>query len=85
MITEISKHKIAYTILILGLTILTLLFFVAWPDHVIQRYIAGIIALFYFFWGVITHFKSKYISRRVIFEYASISLLAGLILCLVTM
>lgn len=85
MIKEIFKHKLAYFILILGLSILTLVFFIAWPDHLIQRYIAALMAVFYFLWGVTTHFKADYINRRVIFEYASVSLLAGMILGLTTM
>lgn len=85
MIRELGKHKLAYLILILGLIAGVVLFLGAWPDRFLQRAIALSLAGFYFIWGVLTHFKARRITRQVIFEYLGVSILAGLLLFLVTL
>ncbi len=81
---EFIKHKLAYIILFIFLSLAIFLFFAVWPDRVFQRYLIALMAMFYFFWGIISHVKTKKISRQVIFEYFGVSLLAGLLLLLVT-
>lgn len=81
---EFLKHKLAYSSLLIVLFIIVLLYFAAWPNIKLQRIISIILALFYFLWGILTHLKSDRISKKVIFEYFLISLLAALILVLIT-
>lgn len=85
MFRELKEHKLAYIILILALIIGLVLFLGAWPDRRLQRLVAGSIALFYFFWGIITHFKSKKLTNRIFFEYLAVSLVAGFLMVLVTL
>lgn len=82
---ELSRHKIAYTILFLGLSVVTILFLASWPNRVWQRGLAISLALFYFLWGVVTHTKADHITRRVVLEYFGVSVLAALMLVLVTL
>ncbi len=85
MFKEISKHKFAYFTLAVGLLISTFLFMGVWPNRVLQRYVIVGCSIFYIGWGVITHLHAEHISKRVIAEYASVALLAGLLLFLITL
>jgi hypothetical protein len=85
MFKEITKHKLAYFFLILGLLTSTFLFMGVWPNRVLQRYVIVGFAIFYIGWGVITHLHAEHISKRVIAEYVSVALLAGLLLFLITL
>jgi hypothetical protein len=82
---EFSKHKLAYVVLVVGLVALTVAFMAVWPNRMSERGLILAISLFYFLWGVITHVKSEHISRRIVFEYASIALLASVALLLITL
>jgi len=55
-----------------------------WPDRFVQRLIVIAVAIFYFLWGVTTHFKSAHISRQIILEYAGMAILASVLLLLIT-
>jgi hypothetical protein len=81
---EFKKHKVAYITLITGLLILTLLFLAAWPDKKLQRMIGYFVAGFYFIWGLTTHLRAEHINKKIVFEYLSISLLAAIILTLIS-
>ncbi len=81
---ELLKHKYAYLVLCIGLTIFVLSFLAAWPDRFLQRCMIGAVAIFYFLWGVTTHFKSEHISRKVILEYAGMATLTSVLLLLIT-
>ncbi len=85
MYREFLKHKVAYAVLITGLVIATLSFMLVWPNHIFQRVIICCLAAFYFIWGVTTHVKSDHISRRIVFEYAGVAVLAAVVLLLVTL
>jgi hypothetical protein len=85
MRSEFKRHRLAYFVLITGIIIFIISFLGAWPNHWIQRMVAVGLAVFYFLWGVLTHFKTKAITREVILEYGSVSFLAGLILFLITL
>jgi hypothetical protein len=84
MYQEILKHKWAYSLLAVGLIILTVTFMVVWPDRMLERMVIAAMALFYFVWGVLTHVHAERISRRVVLEYFGIALLAGFLLFLIT-
>jgi hypothetical protein len=85
MIHELKKHKLSYLVLIIGISIFVILFMGAWPNRLIQRVIVVGMSLFYFLWGLLTHFKTKTITKEVIYEYASVSFLAGVLLFLITL
>lgn len=84
MIAEFKKHHKAYIVLILILLIFSLLFLHYWPNRDIQRFLIIFMSSFYFFWGVMVHSKMNKLHRHVIFEYLSVSLLAGSVLFLLT-
>lgn len=81
---ELQKHAWAYFTLLLLLLAGGLLFMFAWPNRVLQRWIALGIAVMYFLWGVITHTRADHLTSRIVLEYLCIALLAGLILGMVT-
>ena len=81
----LKKNKLAYLILFALLALFVFLFTHVWPNKQLQRYIAIAFGVAYFLWGVITHTKSKRINSEIIFEYLSISMLATLIIILVTL
>ncbi len=80
----LRAHHLAYTLLALGLLTFALLFFYVWPDKRLQQLTVIALSVFYFFWGVVTHVKTKNCTHVVVFEYAAISILAGVLLLLVT-
>lgn len=81
---EFARHPIAYSVLVAGLIVLIVLFLAAWPSLFWQRVVILLLGLFYLSWGVMTHVKSEFVSRRVILEYLGVSLLATALLFLVT-
>jgi len=84
MKNELFHHPYAYTILTLGLIVHGGFFYLAWPQRSYQQLAIISLVVFYLLWGVITHTKSAHINSKVILEYASISLLAGVVLLLLT-
>jgi hypothetical protein len=81
---ELSQHRLAYAILILGMTLITIAFLGVWPDRWLQRGVILIMVVFYTLWGTVTHLHADRVTKRVISEYACMSLLAGVLLLLVT-
>lgn len=81
----LKKNQLAYIFLFILLVAFVLLFMKAWPNSLMQRYIAIIFGVLYFLWGMITHIKSKKINSGIIFEYLSVSMLAVLIIVLITL
>jgi len=82
---ELLQHKLAYSILLIGVLLFTALFMGAWPNKLIQRIIIMALVFFYFLWGVLTHFKTKTITSQVIYEYGGVAFLGGLLLMLITL
>jgi len=82
---HVKHHLIAYAILILGLILAAGAYVYVWPNHQLMRLVALVMVGFYFIWGVSTHVKTRHITTRVVYEYATVSLLAGLALILVTL
>ena len=85
MKSQIKHHLVAYAVLIVGLVMGALAYVYVWPDHRLMKFVALGLVTFYFLWGIVTHVKTKHITTRVVYEYATISLLAGLALILVTL
>jgi len=85
MRNEFQRHQLAYIILMIGIMIFIFSFLGAWPNRIIQRVIVLAMSIFYFLWGILTHFKSRTITKEVILEYGSVSLLAGILLILITL
>ena len=81
---EITKHKWAYTILITGVLIFIFVFLGAWPNRWIQRLVVLALACYYFLWGVLTHLKTKTITKSVLWEYGMVAGLGALLLLLIT-
>lgn len=80
----LKKNQVAYLILFVLLSVFSLLFMRAWPDRNLQRQLTIGFGITYFIWGILTHVKSKKIGAEIIFEYLSISMLAVLIIVLIT-
>ena len=85
MKTFLKKNHIAYIFLLILLSIFVFSFMKAWPNRQLQRYITIIFGALYFIWGIVTHIKSKKINSEIVFEYLSISMLAILIIVLITL
>lgn len=85
MKTFLKKNHIAYLFLLFLLCTFVFLFMRAWPDRQMQRYITIAFGALYFIWGIVTHIKSKKINSEIVFEYLSISMLAVLIIVLITL
>ncbi len=81
---EIRSHWRSYLALIAGLCAFVYLYLFFWPNVWMTRYISLALGLFYATWGILAHTKSKRITRRVIGEYVFISMLAVLLLWLIT-
>jgi hypothetical protein len=81
----LARHKLAYSLLIAGLSFFSFLIYTAWPNRVAQRNLIMALVGFYFLWGSLTHFKSYKLTIRVVLEYLGVSLLAGLLLILITL
>ena len=81
----LKKNHIAYLFLLLLLSTFVFLFMKAWPDRQTQRYITVSFGALYFIWGIVAHTKSKKINSEIVFEYLSISMLAVLIIVLITL
>jgi len=81
---EILSHKRAYLFLILGLILITTLFLAVWPNRAAQRIVVMFLGIFYFMWGVITHLHTIQLTKRVLYEYASVAVLATVLLLLIT-
>jgi hypothetical protein len=84
MLKEFKRHKLAYTVLGIVLLIVILLFLGAWPNRMLQRGVALFLAIFYVIWGSVTHQKNNNFSAKIFFEYLGVSLLASLLLILIT-
>jgi len=81
---EFIKHKLAYSILAAVLLSVVFLFFAVWPSLVLQRLLAVFLAVFYFVWGLLTHFKTETLTAKVVAEYLAVSFMAGGMLLLIT-
>jgi hypothetical protein len=77
MFIELSRHKLAYSILLMLLFVHVCFFLAVWPDKTSLRIAALSFGLTYFCWGIFAHVKSQHLNRRIVREYFFVSLLAG--------
>ena len=82
---ELLHHKLAYGLLLVVLISLTFLFMAVWPNRFLQRLVILVMMVFYTTWGSLTHLHVNQFTPRIFAEYASMSLLAGVMLLLVTL
>lgn len=82
---ELMKHRWAYTILVVGMTLATLLFMAVWPSLFWQRVIGVAAAVFYAIWGIVTHWQADHISKKIVYEYVAVAFLGALLLLMVTL
>lgn len=81
----LQRNHLAYLFLFALLGVFIFLFMRAWPNRQSQRLIAVVFGGLYFLWGIITHTKAKKINSEIVFEYLSVSMLAILIIVLITL
>lgn len=81
----LKQNKLAYLILFALLSVFTWLFLQAWPHKELQRIYVLVFGVSYFVWGLFTHTSSKTLNSNVVFEYLAVSLLASLMLVLITL
>ncbi len=81
---EVNRHKYAYLVLGIVLLVFVILFFSAWPNKLLQRLLIILMGIFYTLWGMITHTKTDHLTKRVFLEYFGVSVLAVLMLILIT-
>ncbi|MDA1079672.1 MAG: hypothetical protein O2840_03230 [bacterium] len=84
MKNEVRQHVRSYLALGSILLLFAALFLWAWPNHDLQRLLIGCLMLCYFVWGVVTHTKNNVLTLHLVLEYLGVSLLAGVLLVLVT-
>ncbi len=82
---EIWAHRLAYAVLISGLLLGTYLFLATWPNRLSQRIVALSLGSFYATWGVVTHTKTRTITKGVLAEYLGVSLLGVVMLLIITL
>ncbi len=81
---EVQQHIKSYLVIGSILLVFSALFLWAWPNRDLQRVLIGCLMLTYFVWGVVTHTKSNVLTLHLVLEYLGVSLLAGILLVLVT-
>jgi len=81
---EILGHIRSYIVIGAILLLFATSFLWAWPNRDLQRVLIGCLMLSYFVWGLLTHTKSNVLTKHVVLEYLGVSLLAGVLLILVT-
>lgn len=84
LVRELSVHKVAYFFLILFLSAVIVMFYMAGYDPMWHRISILLLGSGYFIWGVMTHISSKHLTARLVFEYAAISILASVSLIALT-
>ena len=67
--SENEKHVLHYLVLIVGLVVTALVFFMFRYNTSLQSSIAGAGSLFYILWGIIHHALEKRLNKLVILEY----------------
>ncbi len=85
MKNELLHHRLSYAVLICALSFFIVFFLGLWPNRMYERIAVAALVGFYILWGIITHLRSDHISRHIISEYITISLLAGVMLFLITL
>lgn len=82
---ELRTHWLSYLLLLGGLSGISFLFLLAWPDRFWLRVTAVILTVFYVLWGWRTHAEHGHVPKKIIGEYAGIGILGLTMLWLVTL
>jgi hypothetical protein len=85
MLIKFTQHKFAYGVLLLAIGAFLFYFYAVWPNRIAQRLASVIFVVFYFLWGIITHWRAHQLNKKIFTEYFAISLLVSLLLLLVTL
>lgn len=81
---ELTTHPLAYSVLLAGTVLFVLSFFAVWPEPMLERLVIAAYAVFYFTWGVVTHYSKRQATGLLIQEYGLVSLLGALLLLMLT-
>jgi hypothetical protein len=82
---ELAQHRLAYFVLLVMLVAISIAFAAVWPHRDLERIVIVILGLGYLLWGIVTHLHAERLSRRIVAEYATVSLLAVVVLWLLTL
>ena len=82
---ELNRHRLADAVLMIGLLMAMASFWLAWPNRFYQRLIVLGLVAFYVVWGTLAHLHTDHVTRRVVYEYLGVGVVAGLVLLLVTL
>lgn len=80
MLKEFSLHRVAYLILILGLSSFLMVFTWVWPDKGTTQMLIFSLMFFYVVWGILVHTKSNHVTKKIVLEYIAVAALAGVCL-----
>lgn len=81
---EVKSHPLAYLVLMVGIIVFCYSFFSVWPDPKLERYVIVGFSLFYFVWGIVAQKTRKQVTKKIIGEYAFVSLIGALLLLMLT-
>lgn len=84
LVYELKRHRVEYLLLLVGLAVFMGLYVLVWPDTTLIRAVSICVGIFYASWGILAHTKSKTITTAVVAEYVAISVLAVIVLLLIT-
>lgn len=82
---QLTKHRVAYVLLFVGLAIFLTAFLGFWPNRELQRISILGLMVFYSIWGILLHIRAETISHKVALEYMTVSLLGGTVLLVLTL
>lgn len=71
-----SHYLVLFVILLAGLT----LFLLSSHESTLQLQIVGIVAFFYFLWGIVHHFLEKNLTWFIVLEYLGVAALSLIII-----
>jgi hypothetical protein len=77
---ELKKHKLDYSLLLLGLAVILFIFWSVWPETEQQKLCILALGVFYSAWGIWHHWREKTIHTATVIEYIGMSIFACLIL-----
>lgn len=79
-----SKKTVFYQILSGGLILGLIGFFAFLGQPMLRKLTIILMALFYFFWGMVYHYQEKTLHPKIVLEYLLIALLGAVLLLSIT-
>lgn len=77
MISEIKKHPVDFSVLLIGFAFLGYTFYLYQHEPKLQTIIIWAAAAYYFLWGVVHHLVREDFHPKVAIEYLFIAFFAG--------